>query len=365
MLYSIIVYALILFGTIFLLSKSVSNKRYFNTLTFLGLSFFSILVGCRWEVGADYISYYEFASGLYTYDFQIERLEIIPRYLAKLTSETSIPFYVWFIIMAFVQIYFVQKTFKKVYSPLLGWGIFFFITIYLSEQMNIVRQGAAVCICLYAYTFIKEKQLLKYVLLILFASCFHKIALICLPFYFLGYIKFSLSVSVQYIIFVVASITSSIIVGYLLDKFAFVATLIKFDSSMNVLKFNELQAKAGLGLGIIFNYIRYTILIFYYPQLSKKYAKYGFDFYYMLLFVYMCIYSACFTNILLQRVFLFFSYLNVIVLAFLYHYLYTQRKNDISFLLLIMLTIVQIMLYFYSGEPWEFIWNTHNYLDYK
>lgn len=365
MLYSIIVYALILFGTIFLLSKSVSNKRYSNTLTFLGLSFFSILVGCRWEVGADYISYYEFASGLYTYDFQIDRLEPIPRYLAKLTSETSIPFYVWFIIMAFIQIYFLQKSLKKVYIPILSWGIFFFITMYLSEQMNIVRQGAAICICLYAYTFIKEKQWFKYVLLIVLASCFHKSALICLPFYFLGYINFTLSVPVQYLIFIVSSVISSVIIGYLMEKFAFVAAWISFDNTMDALKANQVQSKMGLGLGIIFYYIRYAILIFYSPQLSKKYAKYGFDFYYMLLFIYMCIYSACFTNILLQRVFLFFTYLNVIVLAFLYHYLYTQRKNDISFLLLIMLTIVQIVLYFYSGDPWEFIWNTHNYLDFK
>lgn len=363
---SIFVYILILLITLLLISQSASrNQKKAKFFTFWGVLFFSVIIGCRWNVGVDYMTYYNFTIGNYVFDWELERFEPIPRYLAKWVSSTSAPFYLWFIGMAFIQIYFVQKALKKIFIPIVGWGIFLFLTMNLQEQMNIVRQGAAVCICIYAFTYIKERNFIKYISFILFASLVHKSALLCIPIYFLGYYNFNLSVLSQLSLLVIFSVVSSVVVNFLIQKFANVAVSIGYEGALNTLNNNELNTKVGSGLGIIFNYLRYVILIMFYPKLRIIYDRYDFNFYYLLLFISICSYSACFYSIYLQRLLIYFNYMNLIVFAFLLHYLYVRRYNVFYLFLLISLTGIQLFLYLWSGIPWEFIWNARQLIKFE
>jgi hypothetical protein len=55
-----------------------------------------------------------------------------------------------------------------------------------------IRQGIAMCICLWAIDFIKKRKLLPFIVLILIASSFHGSAIAFSIVYFSGYLKFNL-----------------------------------------------------------------------------------------------------------------------------------------------------------------------------
>lgn len=341
------------------ISQYKNSKRLSQFLGLFAALVFSILIGLRWDVGVDYMAYYYFAVGDYAYDYEINRLEVIPRYLALFTSKTSVPFYVWFIIMAFFQIFFVQNLLKKVYYPILGWGVFFFITLFLHEQMNIVRQGAAICIVLFSYQYILSKKPLHYIICILFAYLFHKSAIIALPIYLLGNIEIKISAKWQFVIVILCSFLSSIAISKILPSLMGIAQSIGYGNAMEILIADELSTEKGSGIGILYYYIRYAILISCYPKLSERYKSYGFNFFYLLSFIYLCIYPAAFYSIYIARIFAYFKYCDLVTYAFLMHYLASKSKVSVLYYLMVVLTIGQILLYVLSGEQWHFVWNAN------
>ncbi|MCA9319020.1 EpsG family protein, partial [Candidatus Saccharibacteria bacterium] len=76
-----------------------------------------------------------------------------------------------------------MKRYKLRYPGLV---FFLYLLTIFPATMNAVRQGVAVSIMFYAFTFILNKKPLKYTLLTLLAGLFHISALLLIPFYFLG-----------------------------------------------------------------------------------------------------------------------------------------------------------------------------------
>lgn len=353
---SVIIYLFILFTSLFLARLSLivkkSIRKYFAIALVL---FFSLIVGLRWDVGVDYMSYYDFAVGNYLYDYQLERLELVPRLLAEITTAKILPFYCWFIIMAFFQIYFIDRFLRTVSPELLVWGIFFFITSFLHEQLNIVRQGAAMCIVLYAFTFIIHRKPINYVGSVILASCFHLSALICLPFYFLKNKQIPSSLLWQYSVFFIFSFLSKPIVWALLGGFAYIGSSLGYGLAMEILMKDIWQVENSSGFGIIFYYFRYIVLIYYSPMLFRCFNRIGFKFFYMLHFTFMCLYSACFSSMSLQRLFAYFNYSSIIVFSCLVYYLLNIKKTYFSISLALLLIAIQLVLYINGAEPWQFI----------
>ena len=334
------------------------QSRSVNAVGLIIALFFAVIVGLRWDVGVDYMPYYNFATGDYTYDYQIGRLEPVPRFLALLTSTTSVPFYVWFMVMGFIQIFYVQRALKSVYYPILCWGTFFFIAIFLHEQLNIVRQGAAVCIVLFSYQYVLKKDFKRYLLMVLLACMFHKSAVVALPIYLLRQIDFRLSLFWQAVVVVCCSVLSSVAITKIFSLFTNLAVMMGYGNAMELLLDDGMNSEKGSGLGILFNYLRYAILIFYYPKLRKEYSSHGFNFFYLLSFIYLCIYPAAFYSIYIARMFMYFRYADVITYAFLMHYLTNKSETYLPFCIMLVLTLVQIFLYVSSGAPWTFIWES-------
>ena len=72
------------------------------------------------------------------------------------------------------------------YSYNIYFSLFLFVTIgEYFPSYNISRQIIACSICFFAYRYIDQGNLLKYILFVLIASMIHKSAFIMLPFYFL------------------------------------------------------------------------------------------------------------------------------------------------------------------------------------
>ena len=66
-------------------------------------------------------------------------------------------------------------------------SLFIFLsTCLLYQMMNQSRQQLAIMVIFYAYKFIKNRNFTKYLFFVLLAFCFHKSAIIMLPFYFIA-----------------------------------------------------------------------------------------------------------------------------------------------------------------------------------
>lgn len=107
----------------------------------------------------------------------------------KLLSEVEPDYRIMFIFIAFI-ITAAVMIYIYVYSEKPYLSVFFYLSFGLFfNSMNFMRQIIAASVILYALQYIKKKQFMRFLALVLFASVFHISALILIPFYFILRIK--------------------------------------------------------------------------------------------------------------------------------------------------------------------------------
>ena len=193
--YFLTIFLAVLFAGMYGYLRSVPVKKNYKRLVrFSGylsilLSFFSLflLSGFRVGVGIDYVNYERWFYDIYTYDYN--HIEIgfiaIVKSIQVFTMDSQ-----WlFIIMSlltFIGLYISIIKFSK-YPAL---SVFLFCCMgFLSHSLNLSRQFIAIMIILYAYRYVINGSLVKYVMSVFLASLFHQTALILLPIYFLLRLK--------------------------------------------------------------------------------------------------------------------------------------------------------------------------------
>lgn len=165
-------------------NNAINIKKLFMILS--GIPLF-IVSGFRYMVGCDYLSY---ANYFINYQYTtVHRMEFGFNKMIELIQLFS-DNYIWiFIITSLIFIYFTYKAiYEQSINPILSIYLLFAST-YFSIYLNGMRQMMAIAIFIYSIKFIKERNLLKYLLFILIASLFHLSILICIPLYFLYNIK--------------------------------------------------------------------------------------------------------------------------------------------------------------------------------
>jgi len=71
-------------------------------------------------------------------------------------------------------------------------ALYFFVTLgFFQFAMTGVRQTIAICIALYGYNFIRQRKLVRFILVVLLAMTFHKSAIVVIPTYFIANLKIS------------------------------------------------------------------------------------------------------------------------------------------------------------------------------
>ncbi|MFS2910054.1 EpsG family protein [Bacteroides uniformis] len=162
----------------------------------LPILYFSFILGLRYEVGVDYPIYRQ----IYEYDISADMIESLRHrdvewlyvIICSLLHKLGSPYYMMFVVMAVIPMTF-YFLFIKQYPR------FFFIAMYfllatgvLFWYMNIMRQGIAFFILLYACQYIIKKKIIHYILFVLIATGFHTSALLFLPAYLLYYCRGSI-----------------------------------------------------------------------------------------------------------------------------------------------------------------------------
>lgn len=315
--------------------------------------FVSVFVGCRWMVGVDYPNYLEVIQ-YGTRSYELDRFEPIPKLLVLVVEWFNLPFCVWFIAMAFLQLLGILIIVNRRYVFLMVWIILLFLTYFFEPSLNIIRQVTACIYALGACTYIYERKILPFLLMSCIAAMFHSSAFIIIPFYLIANIDWFRHRWVQYILICVCCVFGNYAVNYLSDILLSHYEELKYVDYLN----RDLTIEQGSGIGVLLTYVRYMILVYYSNELKQKYSKVGFTVFYNLTFIDMCTYSSIVSNQMISRAVMYFTMADIMASAFLIHYLLIKKNNTLS---RIAATIIILILCIVSahnacnGEPWKFV----------
>lgn len=178
-------------------------KNYEVLAFFIFILIFTLFFGLRYNVGIDYMSYYNNAALNLWNKPQHGTKELFEpcfRALYAIGSFFDLPANTIFLLGGFLIYLFLFLGIKNYSDSVLlslfifvGTGLYFF-------SFNEFRQFIAVCIVFWGYKFCVERKFIKWILLVFFAMLFHKSAFIVFPMYFLAKFKFrKLSVNIALI----------------------------------------------------------------------------------------------------------------------------------------------------------------------
>ena len=169
------------------------EKYAINRRAFLLPSIFLILFAAARsdEVGADTKNYTlnfneYFSIDYYSFDDGVEvGFKILEYTILYFTKNYFWLFFIFSCIVILPYLYILKK-----YSLNYSISIFTFICFgYYTFFFNGLRQGVAMAIASLALIFLLNKKIVKYLIIIVIASLFHKSALILIPFYFLVHLN--------------------------------------------------------------------------------------------------------------------------------------------------------------------------------
>lgn len=187
------------------------NKKEFIIIAYVLLFIVSAI---RYDVGNDYDRYVDSINYIITHA-NMPGGSLLSAYELSGTGELSFVLISWivgllftakvyylvFAVYSFISVFFLYKAFDKFKCHSVGLLVYFLIEA-LFFTWDGIRQGAALSVVLYAFSFVYEKKFLKYCLLIGIATFLHTSAVIMLPVYFLHYVTIDKRICVGLIIVV-------------------------------------------------------------------------------------------------------------------------------------------------------------------
>ena len=167
-------------------AKKSINKSTSNIIYTILCIIFVVIVGIRYDVGADYISIYNNLLDISKYSkiTQYDSLFLmLNNFVNYLNGNVVTLMFICSVYTIPSFFYFIRKNINEKYH---FFAIFIFIgsTMFFA-LMNAVRQYMAIATLLYGFTFLKDKKYVKYVIANVIAILFHSSAII--NFIFLGF----------------------------------------------------------------------------------------------------------------------------------------------------------------------------------
>lgn len=179
------------FALLGLLTYKFERTKYKNIICAFVVLVISLLIGLRaYNIGNDTITYHHIFNISNEYDnfFAPAELEygyvILMRFIGLFTKNPQIAI----LVVAFITVTpTIIIIFKHSEMPWLSVILFFLLGI-MSDQMNILRQSIAMVIVFTGSKFLIDRKIIKYIIVVLIATLFHKtalFALIIIPFLYI------------------------------------------------------------------------------------------------------------------------------------------------------------------------------------
>lgn len=336
------------------------GNNVWNHPAFYGLLIvFSFIVGTRYMVGDDYPSYMSLVQWGEQHHYY-EQIEFIPRKIVDLVNALNLEFYWWFILMAFLQIFFIARAARGPLVRVFPWMIFVFLVLYLSFYMNVVRQGAALSCFLCAVTYAQERKLWPYLLFFSLGFLCHSSIIVWLPIYWILNRELFPNIKLQYLLLIASAFVLPSVIERLIDATRPYWELFGYGYQADNYDGDEVDIVIGSGIGMILRYVRWVIIIAYYDKMKQYYGVNYFVLFYNIFFIGICFDISTVFNILLSRVFRYGSFIEIVILPLLLYYLSKSKKGfDIAVLMFLLVMLLALVLYplLTDDIEWRFVWD--------
>ena len=332
---SIVVYSLLTLFMCYGAYRSQGTGRLAKLWEWIPIILFTLVFGLRYGVGMDYNNYVVIYEGtsIYTSLSEIlehERYEPAFSILLYIFHLFNAPVYWLFSFIAFLQIFLLYKTFENEKKVLL----FIYLTLILTgfcmyNFMNILRHEVAFCFFLYSLKYVKNNQLLKYWICCLLALSFHHSALILFPLYFIWIKRKSLfNNSVIELTLVIICFLTSLLAQWqnILHLFDNVIVLLGYGDYIDIA--GDMTINRKIGITRLFN-LFINCLIILNSKKIKEYFKGGLvDIIYDLFVIGVCLGYIALGSMMMQRMFVYFTHTQFIMLAYALCYFYETRRQN-------------------------------------
>lgn len=360
MLQSILVYGL-LAVILFLLGREISIKETYSLkhlhkgkpflsweMVFM-LLLFGFVVGVRWDVGVDHLSYMKNYNDYILYkNFDRDNLEIGYVFITKLFATLNFHFSFYFAFWGMLQMLFLYLSFKnnKYLYPYIGL-ILVLGPLFLSWN-NGMRQTLATCIFMFGSQYIVDRKFLKYLFWVFIASLIHKSAWIVLPFYFIPINRILISNRLLQLIILFSCIYLGFNQFWIqeLTRFGNLVSFIgyeKYSENFDMIINEEISKNFGIKTIILL--IINIVIILFSKQIIHSYNGEKYKLYYNFFFIGICLYYLLFnTSHIFLRVIYYFDIVKLLFSALILHFLYFRSKmtNIIRIPLFVLLLLLSI-----------------------
>lgn len=282
-----LLYGLILF--LILLLDGIKKKGV-STKICDGILLLVILAVCllRYDTTADYFNYVKLFTKIRLGDTDLETTEYGYVLVNQIFSASKYGYIYVFGLFSIVYILGFHHLFKRLDIVTLGW--FFTITMMVLVGMNnTIRQASAMGLFALSLSFVEQKKLLSFILIIAIASLIHYSAVLCFLYYVLAryYVNDRVKNSVWIVIIVLFLYLSlsGFFVHYTVKLFELIP---RYQHYVGFLHYGEAR-EVKSGLGVILMAILGVVVVLSRDRVDKKYSMYmNMAIIYFMLYIVFC-----------------------------------------------------------------------------
>ncbi|WP_208107140.1 EpsG family protein [Halanaerobium congolense] len=323
------------------------NPFYFTLL------FISTVLGFRYDVGTDFMSYIHFFER-YKFGINPPDLEFGYELINKLTIYLGLDSWFVFFISAFLINFLILKTIKNNSNNFLLSVIILFGTGFIFLQINIIRQSIAIAFTFYGAKYIVSRDFKKYILFCVLGMMFHFTAFIMIPFYWIANIKWNKTILLLGLFLSLILFLQPNILNVIVKKFLEMFTIPEYEYYIKIIF--EKSGGVNSGYRVIFEGLFAFIFILLTPKEMYKYIKGKIYFnFFALSYMSNMLFGRFYV---VSRVTLYFSIFQTLFFPYFIYNIPANKKNKA---LLATLT----MIYFSFWTVWAINGNSHDILPYK
>ena len=335
--------------------KAYKNKdiKLSHPVILIPILLYTFIMGCRYGVGKDYFNYLELYEDVKY--FEPNWTEFLFSSYTYVLSINKVHFSFFFGIIAFIQIVFFVKAYKKFPKILPLAIIFYFVGSYYLGWNNVLRQNLVVAIFLNMIPLIEKRKMGLYYLGAFLCIGIHLSSILLFLIYptlvFIekhyknNNIKLMLTV---YLAFVGMGLFVDIF-SYLFNNEFLLLFLLDTDYSSYAMNEGLMTAQTGsaLGLGYLLKVTNRILIILFSTRLLMYYKSTFVKYAFWLCYIGFCLHALFTTSIVLQRTNLYFISIELIIVPFLWYYwLHKKTKYNKLNLLLFCFSFTSYFLMF-------------------
>ncbi|WP_251623262.1 EpsG family protein [Odoribacter lunatus] len=306
--------------------KMKEKPSLFNITVLLGIIPFVVILGLRYKVGIDYMSYLQHYKDLFYFSDSI-KYEPLYEFLNRFLVENRIHYSVLFCMTVLIQSLFFYLIFIRKRYLLPFALLFYFLTSKIFVDLNIIRHAIATMIFIYSIRFIQERKFVKYLIFLVLAGGFHYSSFLLLPVYFLGSTRCWLIDKKIWIIglYFFTLFLGNGIMNYLMDSLIVGFQLLGYNSY--AYEAEEMHMEIGSGFGILLVHVLDLCILILGLWLKKQIENHDFTVYFRAFFIGVLLSNIFGLNVVLSRFAFPLVSVRFMILAYIFYQLFYHWKG--------------------------------------